>query len=631
MNCIVLVKQVPDISNIPDNAWDKETGTLKRGVLDNVLNPLDLQAVTFAQRIKSMKPAGKTVYLTMGPPQARETLIECQARSEGEAVLLTDRAFAGADTAATAYSLALAIRRIEKEMFNGDRNYVIVSGMQSVDGDTAQVPPQIAEDLDIEQIAYAQGLEPGPGLTVKRIGPAGAETIKALSFPVLVTVTDCLAPAYRSFSLDRKARSEKVNEWSAASVGAETERIGLKGSHTQVNRIFSPSQAGGRACRMAQNAEELVAALKEQFSRGPAKSTGPVEEPYKLGDRKPSYKGEVWVYIERENGEVKPVSYELLAKARELADGLGEKVGAVVVSDSPIGVLADDLIASGADRVYSLEHPLLASFLPIPYKKAIGALLLAHKPQIMLFGATPLGRELGPRVAYSTHSGLTADCTKLEISDIDSANLQLVGVLKQTRPALGGNIMATILTRNSSTQMATVRPGVLKAAAKDLGRKGEIVRSTPDLGPADVRTEIISVEAMISTSPIRDADILVSGGRGFKSKGDFERYLAPLAAACRKFFGASTEISGTRMVVEDGYIPQDRQVGQTGQTVQPKIYFALGISGAVQQISGMQNSGIIVAVNKDPKARIFNASDLGIVGDVEAIVPEITKLMEAGS
>ena len=210
MDCIVLVKQVPDVANIPEDAWDRDKGTLRRAMLDSVLNPLDLQALTFAHRITERDPSARTVYLTMGPPQARDVLLDCIARVPGEAVLLTDRTFAGADTVATAYSLARAIERIDRELLDGKRDYAIVCGMQSVDGDTAQVPPQIAEDLGIEQIAYAEGLEPGPDLRIRRIGPEGTEIVRPLRTPVLLTVTACMDALYPSFHLERAARQTEI-------------------------------------------------------------------------------------------------------------------------------------------------------------------------------------------------------------------------------------------------------------------------------------------------------------------------------------------------------------------------------------------------------------------------------------
>ena len=206
MHCIVLVKQVPDVSNIPEDAWDREKGTLRRAMLESVLNPLDLHALSFAKRITDADPDAKTVYLTMGPPQAREVLADCVSRAPGEAVLLTDRAMGGADTWATAYSLAMAIRRIERDILDGSRDYVIVTGMQSVDGDTAQVPPQVAEELGIDQVAYAQDVHTDPNLTIRRIGAQGTEDDNPLRFPVLITVTACTDTLYRGFHKARQAR-----------------------------------------------------------------------------------------------------------------------------------------------------------------------------------------------------------------------------------------------------------------------------------------------------------------------------------------------------------------------------------------------------------------------------------------
>ncbi len=629
LDCIVLVKQVPDVSNIPESAWDREKGTLRRAMLDSILNPLDLQALTFARRITEASPGARTIYLSMGPPQARETLIDCLSRSPGEAILLTDRAFAGADTVATAYSLACAIRRIEREILGGSRDYVIVTGMQSVDGDTAQVPPQIAEELGIEHIAYAQAVELEPDLRVRRIGPQGTEVVRPLRYPVLVTVTACMDSLYRSFSLEREARSGPVQEWSAGSVGADPTRTGLAGSRTQVYRIFSPSEERTKACEIIHEPAELIERIKARYSIVGSRSRADEGEAYSLGGRTPCYTGEFWILAEREGDGIRSVSLELLGKARELAAALGAAVGAVLPC-AEAGDLPQQLIASGADRVYEIEHPLLCEFLPIPYKKAISQLVREHKPQVMLFGATPLGRELAPRVAYACDCGLTADCTKLEIGDYTKGNLCLVGILKQTRPALGGNIMATILTKDSPTQMATVRPGVFRVPPRDSTRTGEVIRLKANLSEDELGVRSIAVESLASKVSIRDADIVVSGGHGLRSKADFERYLQPLAEGLGKLLGANAKVGASRIAVEDGFSTHDHQVGQTGQTVQPRLYLAIGISGAVQHISGMQGSEIIVAINKDAKARIFNFADLGMVGDIEIIVPKLIRELDGG-
>ncbi len=627
LNCIVLVKQVPDVSNIPEDAWDREKGTLKRAMLDSILNPLDLQALTFARRITETDANSRTIYLSMGPPQARETLIDCLSRVPGEAILLTDRAFAGADTVATAYSLACAIRRIEREIFGGDRRYVIVTGMQSVDGDTAQVPPQIAEELGIEHIAYAKGVEVQPDLAVTRIGPQGTEIVRPLKYPVLVTVTACMDPLYRAFHLAREANSGEVREWSAESVGADPARTGLQGSRTQVYRIFSPSEERSKACEFVHDPAELIDLIKTRYQAAGSRSRTVEGEPYNLDGKTPTYAGEFWVLAEREGDGIRSVSLELLGKARELAAGLGVMVGAVLPCDDA-GDLPQELIARGADKVYAIEHPLLGEYLPMPYKTAISRLVCERRPQVMLFGATPMGRELAPRVAYACSSGLTADCTKLEIGDYTKGSLSLVGILKQTRPALGGNIMATILTKDSDTQMATVRPGVFRVPPPDPARTGEIIRVKADLDVKQLRLRSVAVESLAGKVSIRDADILVAGGHGLRSKKDFERLLHPIAEGLGRLLGGNAKVGASRIAVEDGFTTHDHQVGQTGQTVQPRLYVAIGISGAVQHISGMQGSEIIVAINKDPKARIFNYADFGMVGDIETILPGLTRVLD---
>jgi electron transfer flavoprotein alpha subunit len=623
MDFIVLVKQVPDITNIPEEAWDRKRGTLRRGLLDNVPNPLDLHALTLAYRIKEKWPSreSRILALTMGPLQAKEVLADALSRGADDAVLLTDGAFAGADTAATAYSLALAIRKIETEILK-KREYIIVCGMQSVDGDTAQVPAQIAEALGIEHIAYAKSFSWDRGLVVNRIGPQGMEAAAPKEYPILITATAATEPLYRSFHRTREALQKKVHQWDAQAISADVNRIGLRGSRTQVYRIFSPSEERHKTCIYPDSLEKLVALLEKRCKEDPAEASTKSGVPYSIAGKTPSYRGEVWVYVEQERGVVKSVSLELISKAKELAASLEEKVGAILVGHN-VEPLTDLLIAQGADKVYLAQHPLLEYFLPIPYKKTVSELVLQHKPQIMLVGATPLGRELAPRIAYSTDAGLTADCTKLEIGDFQKEGTARFAILKQTRPALGGNIMATIMTKDAHTQMATVRPGVLKALPPDPTRTGEIVYYYPDITEADIKTHVLSRESFAVRTDIADARIIVSGGRGLGSKANYDKCIRSLAEAIHGFLEGRIDVGASRMAVEEGFVGHDHQVGQTGQTVRPKLYIAVAISGAVQHISGMQNSEIVVAINKDPRARIFNYADFGVVGDFEAVVPEL--------
>lgn len=627
MNYIVLVKQVPDIRNIPNEAWDWEQGTLRRGLLENVCNELDKQAMAFALKIREQH-GGQVIVLTMGPPFAEEVLRYALSIGADTAVLLTDRKLGGADTAATAYPLAQAIRKIEAEIFNDNRDYLIVSGMQSVDGDTAQVPPQIAEELGIVHIAYATSFNfENEQLRVDRITRRGSETVSPANYPCMVTVTQWTESPFASFHRTRWTHSQEIHQWSAADVNADDSHIGLAGSRTAVVRIFSPKEVSQRNCIFENDAIKLVNMLKESY-QSKLETTEKDEKPkYRLTEGKiPDYRGEVWIYAEQEDGEINPVSYELLGKATELASQINEKTAAILVGND-IKDLTPKLIAYGADKVYIAEHSLLAAFLPIPYTRAVAELIEKYAPQMMLFSATPMGRELAPRVAYRTRSGLTADCTGLEIIDTKRGRQEYTAILQQTRPALGGNIMAAIITQNSMVQMSTARPGVMLAREPDEQRAGEVVEYTPSITESDLGAKIVISSRRPPASEIKDAGAIVCGGAGCKTKENFNRYVVPLADELGRFLGQEAMVGASRAAVELGFIDRSHQVGQTGQTVKPRVYIAIGVSGAVQHLTGMQNSDIIIAINKDPKAPIFKVADYGVVGNLEDIVPELIKAL----
>lgn len=657
MNYIVLVKQVPDIRNIPDEAWDWEKGTLKRAFLTNVLNELDKQALAMAVRMRDIAKAGtfpsanplidsglpgggeggrqdgrtagngQIVALTMGPPFAEEVLRYAMSVGADAGVLVTDRKMGGADTAATAYPLGQSIRKIEKEIFNGDRNYIILSGMQSVDGDTAQVPAQVAEEMGIAQIAYATAVNYEQNqLRVTRITRRGNQVVAPITYPCLVTVVDWTEPLNASFSRTRWAAAQKLYTWSAADIDVDESRIGQPGSRTTVFRIFSPKEEGKQCAIFAEdNLDKLLASLKEAYARK-AEAAKPSEEAaYQFTEGKTgSYKGEVWVYIEQEEGEINSASLELLGKGTELARQLKEKTGVVIVgSASQVKDKAKELFAYGADKVYEAEHPLLEDFLPVPYGKVVSELVEKFAPQMMLFSATPMGRELAPRVAYHANSGLTADCTALDIMDFKRGNIVMTAVLKQTRPALGGNIMASIITQNSKIQMATARPGVMKALKPDYSRTGELIQYNPDLKENDMGVKIFSMESRPPPSELKDAVLIVAGGLGCKTKEAYDKYIRTLAESMGKFLRCEAMVGASRLAVEAGFIDRAHQVGQTGQTVKPRLYVAVGISGAVQHLSGMQKSELVLVVNKDPNAPIFKVADIGVVGNIENIVPKL--------
>jgi electron transfer flavoprotein alpha subunit len=320
------------------------------------------------------------------------------------------------------------------------------------------------------------------------------------------------------------------------------------------------------------------------------------------------YRG-VWIFAEQRQGKLSGVVYELLGEGKKLAQTLGEQLGAVLLGYR-MGDLASQLIAYGADKVYFMEAPELEMFGDDFYAEAVTYLIRRYRPSIFLAGATSVGRSFIPKVAVMLGTGLTADCTGLEI-DPQSR------LLLQTRPAYGGNIMATIICSQYRPQMATVRPKVMKPATKEENRRGEIISVTMD-GKPTVRTRILQVVKMLEeTVNLSEADIVVSGGRGLGDPKNFQ-LVRDLAKVLVGAVGAS------RAAVDAGWISYPHQVGQTGKTVCPKLYIACGISGAIQHLVGMQSSKVIVAINKDPEAPIFQVANYGIVGDVLEILPILT-------
>ena len=339
------------------------------------------------------------------------------------------------------------------------------------------------------------------------------------------------------------------------------------------------------------------------------------------------YKG-VFVYAQQVDNEISSIALELLGKANELAKDLNTDVTAVLIGSGVAG-LVDTLAEYGADKVIVVDDPELKDYRTEPYTHALASVINEYKPDIMLVGATAIGRDLGPRVSARVKTGLTADCTVLEIGNFPinavpgKEDQQKHNQLLMTRPAFGGNTIATIACPDNRPQMATVRPGVMQKIEPKSGAKAEVINYNPGFTPNNKYVEILDVvKSVTDTVDIMDAKILVSGGRGVGSKENF-KLLEDLA----EVIGGT--VSCSRAVVENEWLPVDRQVGQTGKTVRPNVYFAIGISGAIQHTAGMEESDIIIAINKDPDAPIFDVADYGIVGDLNKIVPLLTEQLKA--
>lgn len=325
------------------------------------------------------------------------------------------------------------------------------------------------------------------------------------------------------------------------------------------------------------------------------------------------YKG-VFVFVQQVDNVITPVSFELIGKGKELANDLDTEVTAVVLG-SKIDAMGKELARHGADRVIMVDDPALEVYTTEPYVHAFTEIINKYKPEVVLFGATAIGRDMAPRVSARVHTGLTADCTKLEINPEDKG-------LMMTRPAFGGNIMATILCPDHRPQMSTVRPGVMQKLPTNDAAECEVIKEEVAGLSDHMNVEVMEiVKTVAEKMDIQDAKILVSGGRGMASPENF-KLLEDLADA----LGGT--ISSSRACVDAGWVEKDRQVGQTGKTVRPNLYIACGISGAIQHLAGMEESDVIIAINKDETAPIFNVADFGVVGDVFKILPLFTEAVK---
>ncbi len=368
---------------------------------------------------------------------------------------------------------------------------------------------------------------------------------------------------------------------------------------TEAIEIYYTPEEQKILAEIAARAEAAAAPEVEEVSEEEAAALARIKE----------YKG-VWVFVEHTDGKPAAVSWELLGVGADLAKTLGVELSTVVIGDK-VENLCQESFVYGATKSYLVDDPVFHHYRTEPYYKAICYLVEKYKPEIILIGATGLGRDLAGAVATELRSGLTADCTGLSIDDR--------GFLLQTRPAFGGNIMATILTERTRPQMATVRPHVMSMPAKDISRKGEIIRESMPIKEEDFAVKVLEIieDRKYGAVDIAAVDVIVSGGRGMCNKENFT-LLQELADELGGVVGCS------RSAVEAGWMPAERQVGQTGKTVRPKIYIACGISGAIQHLVGMQTSDVIIAINRDKQAPIFEVATYGIVGDLFQVVPAVT-------
>jgi electron transfer flavoprotein alpha subunit len=614
LHTIVCVKHVPDAADI---RFDPITLNLIREGVPSIVNPFDLNAIEEAIRLKE-KLGGTVTAVAMGPLQAQEALREALAMGADNAVMVSDRSMAGADTLATSYTLWRTLATVnEKDPFD-----LVFTGKVAIDGETGQVPPGLAVRFNIPIISNVTKIidvEPSSKtITAKHRFDDGIETVKT-HYPAVLTMTEEVNKP-RKFTLSGmlKAKRTQIDVWDKNSIRAELTFLGLTGSPTIVKKVFSPpgrkqgetfdgsadSRAAAKWLIQKLNAVNAFGAPANEAKSSQESKSG--AEPTNDGSKK---FGDVWVWIEHLHGKSVSVSWELLGEGKRLANIYGTKLAGVVIGNN-VSHLAKEAFVHGADKVYLIEKSELEDYRTQPYARALEQTAKKYKPEALLLGGTIRGRDLAGSAATFLETGLIADCTGLDV-DVQS------GTFLGTRPDYGGNLMSTIICPKTRPTMASVRPRVMKSLPLSQGADGEIIEVDVNLNKPDVNTEVVDFVPIEKVGVrLEDAQIVVSGGRGLGQAKNFA-LIQELADALRAQVGAS------RAAVRAGWIGYEHQVGQTGLTVRPRLYFAIGISGAIQHIVGIMNVDYIVAVNSDPEAPIFKMADFGIVGDLFKIVPAI--------
>ncbi|MDA4130142.1 MAG: FAD-binding protein [Thaumarchaeota archaeon] len=623
MNIIVCIKQVPDTN---DMRIDPKTNNLIREGVPAVVNPTDLNAIEEALRFKDTFGASVSV-LTMGPPQAEQSLREALAMGADQAYLLTDRAFGGADTLATSYALWKGIQKIEES--NGKTDFVFF-GKVAIDGETGQVGPGLAVRLGYPVITYTSktsvvDLE-NKFVEAERRVDDGVERVR-VPIPCALTVTEA-ANEPRQPTIDGmiRAKQAKINLLNKDIVNADPKRIGLGGSPTYVKKVVVPPAKKKGEIKEATDPKEaakwLVDRLVQIGAFGKKVSGGVIPDKPAPTQADPTPQpsqnlvpiqgshGDVWVYVEQRYGQAARVSWELMGEGKRLSKIYGTKLCAVVLGSEVDGLVGASC-EYGADLVYFIQHPVLREYRSETYGKAFAYLSNKYHPEVILMGGTYNGRDLAGVLATLIETGLIADCTSLDVDE--------KGGFNGTRPDFGGKELSTIVCPRNKPTMASVRTRVMKMPARVEGKIGEVVQESIELEEDQTKEKILSFTPMERAGELlENSDIIVSGGRGLGNPKNFK-----IVEDLAKVLGG--QVGATRAVVYLGWISKDHQVGQTGVTVRARLYFAIGVSGAIQHLVGMENSDTVVAINRDPDAPIFGLAHYGIVGDLFQVVPLVVE------
>jgi electron transfer flavoprotein alpha subunit len=636
LTIINLIKQVP----LPNEMRMGDDGLMDRTKAKSIIN-IDCQfGLEAGLQLKKKYPDAKMIVCSMGPSSFETALKTAISMGYDQAYLLSDRKLGGSDTYATGLSLATLLKHLgySKE---SKEPFIILGGRQTSDGDTAHVPSQVAENIGIPQATFVERVEADEkgNVVAKRIIEGGYQMLQ-LPIPCVVSLTPTgIKPRKPSLKGAIKARHSSINILSVDDIRLSTEKIGLSGSPTIVAAVQNiVSDRPPVMMAEMQSDKSLVDSFIEKFETGgnvlekkeeKAKKEVTLPDFPIVDNREGKAKG-ILTWAEITNGHIARPSLELLTPARSLADSLGNdtKITTVLIGKN-VKHLAQTLFEHGSDEVVLVEDDRLEEYLVLPFSSIITQIIKEKKPEIALFAATTAGRELAPRIGVKTGSGVTADCTGLEIGDyIDRKNKKIVRpILHSRRPTYGESKLATILGF-IYPQISTARPGTFAIPKENAGAKGILTEFTPKLQPNEFAVEILkTVRGEGGLQSLFEADIIVEGGRGATSDG--LKLIQQLAEALKEK-GLKAEWACSRVVVDGGVAEYARQLGQTGKTVRPKVIVAIGISGAIQHISGIKESRKIIAVDRNPKAPIFNHADFGIVGEYEDIVPELIEKVKNG-
>jgi len=635
LTIISLIKQVP----LPSEMRMGEDGLMDRTKAKSIIN-IDCQfGLEAGLQLRKLHPEAKLIVCSMGPKSFETSLRAAISMGYDEAYLLSDRKLGGSDTYATGLAISTMLKHLGFTKYSKDP-FIILAGRQTSDGDTAHVPSQVAENIGIPQATFVESVKAdGTGNVIaKRIIEGGYQMLK-LPIPCVISLTPTgIPPRKPSLSGAIKARNLKITTFGIDDIGLGTEKIGINGSPTIVVKVVNivserPPITMSEGHNEASLVDSLIANLKKGgnvLEKKEKVAKKEIERPdFPDKDFRNGARG-IITWAEVTNGKISRPSLELLTPARNLATQLGDdtKVLTLIIGKN-VQPLAQTLIEHGSDEVILVENDKLEEYLVLPFSSIFAQVIKERKPEIALFAATTSGRELAPRIGMKTDSGVTADCTGLEIGEYVDKKEQVIykPILESRRPTYGESKLATILGF-VCPQISTARAGTFEVPKRVEGKQGIVSGFNPVLDDKDFVVEILkTVRGEGGLQNLFDADIIISGGRG--TTIDNLGLIKALAEELKNQ-GVNAEWACSRPVVDEGVAEYARQIGQTGKTIRPKVYIAVGISGAIQHIAGMKESEKIIAIDHNPKAHIFHNADFGIVCEYADIIPELIERVKAG-